>query len=69
MKKKSFNEISGVMSKAEMKNVMGGPATTCPTKCAAPYTQNPCITDGVSFGGRCFCISFSSSDPRFFQCS
>lgn len=68
MKKKSFNEISGTMSKAEMKNVMGGPATTCATHCTASYTQNPCIQTG-DFNNRCFCISFSSGDPRFFQCS
>ena len=64
MKKKSFNEISGTMSKAEMKNVMGGP-NYCTTKCTG--TQNPCIYDPNSiYGTRCFCPSFSTGDPRFF---
>lgn len=59
MKKKSFNEISGAMSKAEMKNVMGG-AQICSTKCY-PYSgggqgANCIYPDPAKPNVGCFCI-------------
>ena len=61
MKKMSFNEIKGKLSREEMKKIMAGTSGGCSTKCRVPGSTGTfgCYYGGGSTTCRCIYISYA----------